>query len=286
MSKKLKVNLQNFYSPNYDESTGTTTSKFIDYVSWELADVAIFIDYTELDLLEKTVSESSHKYKVIVLREPQELMQSFYDWVHENEDLFDLIFVHYPVANLKNPEKYRYYSGAGDTWVSENARKVYNKTKNVTAIWSQKNFGLTGHQLRHSTRAYIKENIPDAVDWNNPINKIDGLVDYRYEIVVENEFPHWLTEKHLDCMLTGTIPIVWGSKWTKQWEGFDVDGMIFFQTPEELYSILTSNMLGEEHYNSLYDSIIHNFHECNKHLVYDNILWHAGLYELDLLNND
>ena len=285
MNKKIKVNLYNYYSPVHDEGTSVWSSEFIDYVS-EPADIAIFIDYSEFETIKKTISEATNKYKVIVLREPQGLFRDFYNWVHENEDLFYMIFVHYPITNLKNPEKYRYYAGVGSTWVSEIDRKIYNKSKNVTAIWSQKNYGLGGHALRHTTRDYIKENIPHTVDWNNPVNKIDGLIDYRYEIVVENEFPHWLTEKHLDCMLTGTIPIVWGSKWTKQWEGFDTDGMIFFQTPEELYNILTSDMLGEKHYNSLHYSILHNFHECNMHTSYSDILWDAGLCELNLLNND
>ena len=69
MSKKLKVNIQNHYYPSQvSESTDMTTSKLVDYVSWELADVALFIDYMDLAILEKTISESTHKYKVIVYK--------------------------------------------------------------------------------------------------------------------------------------------------------------------------------------------------------------------------
>jgi len=214
--------------------------------------------------------------------EPYTYNKALHQWILENEELFDLIFVHYPSwkGSGKYPEKYRYYIAGSRTFIREDERKIYNKTKDVTAIWSQKNFGLEGHQLRHTTRNYIKSVIPNTVDWNNPIEKVDGLKDYKYEIVIENEFPYFLTEKHLDCMLTGTIPIIWGHKDTMQWKGFKTDGMIFFKTAEELYEILKSKKLTTNFYNSKISEIKHNFKECSKHLSFGDILWNSGLKEL------
>ncbi len=260
----------------------STPSKYIDWIN-DPSDVAVFVDYDgSLNNLETIVKNSSQKYKVMVQMEPYTFNKALHQWILDNEELFDLIFVHYPAwkGSGKFPEKYRYYIAGSRTFIKKEDRKVYPKNKNVTAIWSQKNFGLEGHMLRHVTRNYIKSHIPHTVDWNNPVEKIDGLKDYRYEIVVENEFPYFLTEKHLDCMLTGTIPIIWGHKDTKQWEGFNTDGMIFFNNAEELYDILKSETLTDKFYNSKLDAIKHNFKECEKHLSFGDILWNSGLKEL------
>ncbi len=268
-----------------EERAGISPSTPSQYLNWinDPCDVAVFVDYDgSLNNLETIVKNSSQKYKVMVQMEPCSFNKALHQWILENENLFDLIFVHYPSwkGSGKYPEKYRYYIAGSRTFIDSNERKIYNKSKNVTAIWSNKHFGLEGHELRHTARNYIKNKIPKTVDWNNPTKKIDVLKDYRYEIVVENEFPYFLTEKHLDCMLTGTIPIVWGHKDTKQWEGFNTNGMIFFSTAEELYDILTSDKLTSEFYNSKEKEIKHNFKECFKHLSFGDILWRSGLKEL------
>ena len=234
MNKKRKINLYwDKWNFGNEERAGHLPSTPSQYIEWtnDPTDVAIFVDYDgSLDNLETIVKNSNQKYKVMVQMEPMSFNRALHSWILENEHLFDLIFVHYPAwkGTGKYPEKYKYYIAGSRTFIDSNERKIYNKSKNVTAIWSNKNLGLQGHILRHTARDYIKNKIPKTVDWNNPVKKIDVLKDYRYEIVVENEFPYFLTEKHLDCMLTGTIPIIWGHKDTKQWEGFNTDGMIFF----------------------------------------------------------
>jgi|TARA_R100000734_G_C3313394_1_gene104689 hypothetical protein len=260
----------------------STPSKYISYTN-DPTDVGIFVDYDgSLDNIETIVKNSSHKYKIMVQMEPYTFNKALTQWIIDNEHLFDMIFVHYPSwrGSGKFPEKYRYYIAGSRTFIKSEDRKIYNKSKDVTAIWSQKNFGMEGHQLRHITRDYIKSIIPHTVDWNNPIDKVDGLKDYRYELVVENEFPYFLTEKQLDCMLTGTIPVIWGDKDTIQWKGFKTDGMIFFKTAKELYELLEKGKLSKEFYDSKTEEIKHNFNECFKHLSFGDILWEAGLYEL------
>jgi predicted nucleic acid-binding Zn ribbon protein len=44
-------------------------------------------------------------------------------------------------------------------------------------------------------------------------NKLDGLKDYMFSIVVENSiYPKYYTEKITDCFATGTVPIYYGDK--------------------------------------------------------------------------
>ena len=288
MNKK-KMNLYwdkwNFGPEERSGQLPSTLSKHIEWVN-DPTDVAVFVDYDgSLDNLETIVKNCTQKYKVMVQMEPYTFNKALHQWILNNEHLFDLIFVHYPSwrGSGKYPEKYKYYTAGSRTFIPEEDRKIYPKTKNITAIWSTKNYEMEGHILRSTCRSYIQENLPGKVDWNNPpglFNKIQGLRDYRYEIVVENEFPFFLTEKHLDCMLTGTIPIIWGHKDTKQWEGFNTDGMIFFNNAEELYDILKSETLTDKFYNSKLDAIKHNFKECEKHLSFGDILWNSGLKEL------
>tara|TARA_R100000951_G_scaffold13230_1_gene10469 strand:- start:3268 stop:4146 length:879 start_codon:yes stop_codon:yes gene_type:complete len=255
----------------------------------EITDLAIFIDYgwpeheiNSPEKLEELVKSLPHKYKVLVHLEPQPLMIDFYNWSKANEDLFDLIFVHYPhwheYGTGNNPEKYRYYDSVGDTWIHKDNRKIWPKSKNITAIWSNKNW-LAGHTIRHKLKTLLAT-IPGKVDFNNPVKKIDGLKDYRFEIVIDNEDSFITTEKFIDCVLTGTIPIIWSTKDHPQWKDYDTSGMIFFQTIEEAYAIINSSKLNKEYYDSCNKAIIHNFNQASKKLGLFNILHECGLSEI------
>ena len=56
--------------------------------------------------------------------------------------------------------------------------------------------------------------------------------------------------------------------------------MIFFNSPQELYDLLSSNILTEEYYNSRIESIKYNFEIAKKYLSFGDILWKSGLKEL------
>ena len=83
---------------------------------------------------------------------------------------------------------------------------------------------------------------------DNPIDfKVDGLKNYRFSIVIENSIESdYFTEKLLDCFLTGTIPIYWGTKNIENY--FDINGVIFINDESDLSSII--NNLTDELYNS------------------------------------
>ena len=284
---KTKVNLYwdkwNFGVEERKGEYPSSPRQFIEYTS-EPTDIGIFVDYAgSLEHHETIIKNSKHKYKVMVQMEPASFNRSLHQWIIENEHLFDLIFVHYPAwkGSGKYPEKYRYYIAGSRTFIKPEDRQIYPKTKDVTAIFSQKNFGLIGHQMRQDIRDWTQAN-PNIIEFNNPVEKLDGLKNYRYEIVVENEFPFFLTEKHLDSILTGCLPIIWGHPKTKQWEEFNTQGMLFFETKEQLFEILTSGILTEEYYNSKINAIKHNFEIAKKYLSFGDIIWEAGLKELIL----
>jgi len=74
----------------------------------------------------------------------------------------------------------------------------------------------------------------------NPIErKADALVTYAFSVAMENIVsPSYFTEKLIDCILTGTIPIYHGSRSVLNY--FDGRGIIFFDSLDELKQILSN----------------------------------------------
>jgi hypothetical protein len=145
------------------------------------------------------------------------------------------------------------------SWIDECDRKIYNKTKLVSMIASKKNI-CSGHSIRQQV-ADTNENNLNLYGFgrkNQLDKKIEGLKDYMFSVAMENSIADiYYTEKLLDCFLTGTIPVYWGSK--KINDIFDKNGIIFLN---EDMSIPT---LTEEIYISKLESIKNNFELANKY---------------------
>ena len=105
--------------------------------------------------------------------------------------------------------------------------------------------------------------------YNKLDNKIDGLKDYRFSITVENaKEDYYFTEKLIDCFVTGTIPIYWGCPSIGNF--FDTNGIITFNTVEELQEIL-NNLEGV--YESKIDSVKTNFNLAMTYRVGDDLVY-------------
>mgnify|MGYP003640242338 CR=1 FL=1 len=139
-----------------------------------------------------------------------------------------------------------YIRVARDDW------RVYEKTKMVSLIASDKKWA-PGHILRHKVADKLanKHNI-DL--WGGgfksfpPLGKIDALKDHMFSIVIQNcQLDTFFTD-FVDPLITGTIPIFWGTR--QVCEYFDKDGIIFFDTFEELDEILT-NLTEDDYYKRL-----------------------------------
>lgn len=99
----------------------------------------------------------------------------------------------------------------GGCWILPQDRQIYPKTKGISIIASDKK-QTEGHRLRHEAIAALKGKVDVFGRGYNPIDyKLDALKDYKFSIVIENErTPGFFTEKLIDCILTGTIPLYWG----------------------------------------------------------------------------
>ena len=85
-----------------------------------------------------------------------------------------------------------------------------------------------------------------------------------FSVVIENGMIDTLfTEKLIDCFLTGTVPIYWGTP--KIADHFNMNGVITFSTMDELGAILAK--LTEADYSRMTTAILDNFERAHDYRV-------------------
>ena len=96
--------------------------------------------------------------------------------------------------------------------------------------------------------------------------KEEALADYMFSVAIENA-DNWFTEKLLDCFLTGTVPIYYGTPNIGKW--FNTDGMIFLKDGFDIES------LDKDLYLSKMDAIKENFEKAKKMEVVEDFIWES-----------
>lgn len=159
------------------------------------------------------VDQIPYEHKVGIILEPPSINNVPYVWALDsnNRSKFDFILTHQNSYINQHDYPGCLYYPFGGCWILPQDRKLHNKTKNVSIIASWKT-DTQGHKLRHE----IINRFGNEIDvfgngYKKVDNKIEALRDYKYTIVVENEKSDgWYTEKLIDALVTGTIPIYWG----------------------------------------------------------------------------
>ena len=144
-----------------------------------------------------------------------------------------------------------FYGGRGpwmdslDFWCYENL-KNYNfiKNKNISSSVTNLN-GMEGINCLYPQRYKIADMINNELPfidvyggWKNSPKREDALVDYMFNISIENEYQkNWISEKFYDNILTNTIPIYFGCKNIK--EIYPEDGYILIEDIPLLVYILS-----------------------------------------------
>ncbi len=126
----------------------------------------------------------------------------------------------------------------GGSWIKFDQWKLHKKTKDISIIASSKKT-TPGHKLRHKIiddyGVYIDGIYGDEYELIDA--KLWGLAPYRYSIIVEScQQNFYFTEKLIDCLAVGTIPVYWGCPAIGNF--FNVDGILSFETDDELRRIL------------------------------------------------
>lgn len=274
-------------------------SEEIKWVRPELAirdnqpfEMEIYVDDTLKWLKHIDLNPDDMKYRVCVLVEPKMLMEqgrfrhgnepTNYDLI-ENPEVyeryFDLIFTTYPHYQDIHP-KFRYYEGGIRSYIQPNERKIHPKVNGISCVMSSKNY-MPGHELRHHIRNNLQRPL---ITYNNPPQKEKhlGTKDFMFELVIENEQGPHFSEKLLDCMLVGSIPIYW-SKGVNDvsLDVFDRDGLITFDDVSELYHMLNNyeKYFSSNVYKSKIKAIENNFKVATTYSSMGDVLWKCGLEE-------
>ena len=261
--KKVKIFDTNFSHANY--STDHQTSKFIEWYRDEnlnLEDTTFFTD----NFLNLNIGNSENR--IGWLLEPPSVNPYIYNFIKTVNNNFKNVLT-YNKDLLDIGENYLFYPHGG-CWIPKEKQKIYEKNKLVSIISSNKK-ATYGHKLRHDIIDNFKDKIDTYGRGYKPIElKTEGLVDYRFSIVVENtKMDYYFTEKIIDCFMTGTIPIYYGCPSVDKF--FDINGILVFDSIDDLEKILYN--LTEEDYNEKYESIKNNFEKAKEFLISEDWLY-------------
>ena len=248
------------------------------------------IFYTDSELEHATSHEC--KTKIAFMLEPRDIVPGFYNNLEMMIDTFDTVLTHNDALVNTYPEKCMFYPH-GNCVIKRKDFKLYEKCKLVSFISSTKNMNVSGHRLRHIfydvytkrmanrwTRALIKDREVDmygAIAHNFIRYKLESLKDYMFQIVVENCVVDTLfTEKIIDCFVTGTIPIYYGTKNIGHF--FDLDGIIQFSTIKELLRILGE--LTPEAYSCRMNAVARNFQLAQQYVLPEDWIYeHTNVFD-------
>ena len=197
----------------------------------------------------------SNEGGVAWLIEPPVISPSPYTWIKNNHNKYKYVLT-YSEELLSKGENFLYYP-FGNTLLDESDFNIYDKSKLVSMMLSNKTF-TDGHKFRHQCKQTLNGKVDFYGSGVNGIHqyKLISCKDYMFQVVVENsKLNHYFTEKIIDCFLTGTIPIYWGTN--KVLEHFDSNGIITFNDSNELLDII-NNLNPDEYYNRI-ESVRKNF---------------------------
>ena len=128
----------------------------------------------------------------------------------------------------------------GTTWIKDSPKVAPSKTKMCSIIASRKR-GLPGHILRHEIINWARKGgiEADAIGWGyRPFDqKSEGLAPYCYSVVIENvREANYFTEKLIDAILCGTVPIYWGCPNIADY--FDESGIVICESKEDILAAM------------------------------------------------
>jgi FkbM family methyltransferase len=249
----------------FDSSCLLPTSRF----DWNRTigdneELIVFVD-SEIEKVDKYHS----KHKVAWLIEPREVNPELAYRAIALSDKFDLVVTHDKmlISNIKNGR----FSPMGGSWIDPDDWKIYEKKKRVSIIASKKTYA-SGHSLRHAAAELVPENDRFGGAYKQIAKKNEALTEYKFSVVIENcRQPGWFTEKLIDALTMGTVPIYWGCP--DVGEFFDARGIITFENVEDLSKILQSDL--DTFYDINKDVIESNFKKARRFASCDDIMFNA-----------
>ena len=175
----------------------------------------------------------------LILAEPLAIQGRYYKNLWALRHKFNSIYCRYGIYASRYSNVYQL--PIVESWVDGNLVDYRAPKFKLCSIIVSTKKDLPGHALRHA-----------AVDWSRSSDidlsvlgrgyqpfelKQEGLLPYHYSVVIENvQEADYFTEKLLDCMLCGTMPIYWGAPNIDEY--FDPSGMHICLTYDDLVSAI------------------------------------------------
>jgi hypothetical protein len=260
-----------FLSPDITGSENTINSP-LHLVRGVNSKLTIYVDS-----LIPTVNNDS-ACKVAMLVEPITITPHLYSWIEENHDKFDMVLTHHKPL-LKVHSKFRFYP----VWPRIKMDKSNfgwdsPKSKNMSVIFSNKR-QTSAQKYRHDIVQQFSDHFDLYGTGYQPIDdKSMGTKPYRYQVVVENIFSGYTSEKANDCFACGTIPIYYGNDNSNIHDYYDSKGIITFETLDELSHII-NNVADESWYGGRLEAVKKNYELATNNSVH-KVLWEHGISEL------
>jgi len=253
MEKKFKIIGDTFKHCQYSNNPLPPTS-FSPNIEWdwnvgENEDLVFYVDRAIIN------PNPGHKKKIALLIEPYTNQSSNYEWILQNNHLYDTVLTNEKKL-LDKGENFVFFPFGG-CWVETHNRKTtHDKTKLVSIIASNKAY-LPGHKKRHELINKFRNNLDVMGRGYKPIDSItEGLAPYMFSVVIENQNrDFFFSEKIVNPIMTGTIPIYWGMPSIGDY--FDTRGMIILNDVDDFEHIFPT--LTRELYDSFLPYIKENF---------------------------
>lgn len=221
-------------------------------------------DYDVVVYTDMVLNQNRNPNNVAWLIEPIDIAPQNYKLIRKLSGNYKTVFTHEKtLLDLGEPYEFVPF---GCCWINKKDHKIYSKNKLVSIIASKK-LMTNGHKLRHDTINSIKDKIDVFGRGWNPIDyKLDGLKDYRFSIVIENtKRDYWFTEKLIDCLVTGTIPIYYGCPSIGNF--FNKKGFIIVDNLSDIKNAV--NKLTPEQYEEMKPYVLENFDKAKNYLLPD-----------------
>jgi len=272
----LKVKLRDSCFPHQNALglAGENIDKHPAYFSWDRsegdADVMVFTDNWI-----KTAPEANAKKKIALMIEPVDVTPVHYGELLDNPDWIDIVLTNdrdLADRSLIDGGNMFWYPFGG-SWLADWG--VHQKTEILSMIVGEKT-QTYGHKLRHM----IAEKVEGPHLYGKPYtsyleSKSPMLKPYMYSIVVENS-QAWFTEKLIDCLSQGTVPIYWGMdlRWS-----FNMQGILQFQSISELVEILKTISI-DDYVNRLW-AVQENLERATLYAVAEDYIYKAyrGIFD-------
>lgn len=232
--------------------------------------------YTDM-MLDEVLNAPKDEMSVAWLLEPPSLSDTHYKRVMELFDRFKYILTFDRVLVFEH-DKILYYP-LGGTWIAKSRQgaHVNGKLKNISIITTDKQRAM-GHRLRHAVVSELVEKYEMPIDVygrgsNKPVaSKAQALDVYRYSIVIEScVVDGYFSEKLIDCLSMGTIPIYWGDPGIGEY--FDDRGIIMFDDLNQLtYIVLDIKHKGKEYYDQIRNIINVNYHKAQDYMIVEDTI--------------